>query len=219
MSNQDPTTQCEFEGCNRPNDCRGLCDGHMCQIRKGRSLTPLEKTDDWLSWRFWRKVLKGPGCWEWQGAKVVAGYGALGFRGVQRKTHRLSWEIHNGPIPDGLWVLHHCDNRGCVNPAHLYAGTPTDNNRDTIKRHRGNRGRGESAGASKYTRAQALAITTMLETGAHSMPSIATAVGVGWGTVQSVWAGKAWAHIPRPWLSTAPKHYKDYRKSKGFTSP
>jgi hypothetical protein len=77
------------------------------------------------------------GCWIWTGGKHRAGYGA--YHGIQ--AHRYSYTIHQGAIPDGLWVLHNCpagDNPSCVNPEHLYLGTVLDNNRDTHRKGRGN---------------------------------------------------------------------------------
>lgn len=98
-----------------------------------------------LEKRFWAKVNKGTesGCWEWT-ARTHKGYGQMGGgskRGDYIKpAHRISWEIHFGPIPDGLWVLHKCDNRKCVNPDHLFLGTVLDNTRDMDSKGRGARG-------------------------------------------------------------------------------
>ena len=83
--------------------------------------------------RFWEKVDKrGPDeCWPWTGAKQRAGYGH--FTTAQKKTitaSRFAWMLANGPIPDGMHVLHRCDNRGCCNDAHLFIGDHLQNMRD-----------------------------------------------------------------------------------------
>ena len=75
------------------------------------------------------------GCWEWTGAKT-RGYGQLTYRGVHQTAHRFSFQHFVEPIREGMWVLHHCDNRSCVNPAHLYQGTAIDNRADMLRRKR-----------------------------------------------------------------------------------
>lgn len=96
-----------------------------------------------VEFRFWSKVVRGPKCWKWVANKNNAGYGMLRRGGLANKTpaHRISWEIHNGPIPEGMFVLHKCDNPECTNPEHLFLGTPADNMKD--KESKGRHGRTE----------------------------------------------------------------------------
>lgn len=95
--------------------------------------------------RFWSKVNKTSNCWEWTGYRQKIGYGSIGvgsrLDGTKRAilAHRFSYELHFGPISDGLKVLHTCDNRACVRPDHLWLGTQLDNVRDMIQKGRANR--------------------------------------------------------------------------------
>lgn len=104
-----------------------------CVVVKRKQLTTEE--------RFWSAVEKrGPTeCWEWKRSRSY-GYGQFKFEGGGVRAHRYSWQLHNGKkIPNDLHVLHRCDNPPCVNPNHLFVGTPLDNTMDSVRkgRHKG----------------------------------------------------------------------------------
>lgn len=89
---------------------------------------------------FWSRVAitaNDDKCWEWQAGKIYGGYGIKAWPGGEQLAHRVSWIVNNGEIPDGLWVLHSCDNPSCVNPKHLFLGTPKDNTNDMKAKGRG----------------------------------------------------------------------------------
>lgn len=94
--------------------------------------------------RFWANVIVSDGCWAWASSKSRDGYGKISVniegRCKSLRAHRVSWEIHNGPIPEGLLVCHHCDNPECTNPDHLFLGTVKDNSEDMVAKGRSVRG-------------------------------------------------------------------------------
>lgn len=89
-----------------------------------------------IATRFRKKFIERDreSCWEWIGAKGHNSYGRFFIEGKMFQAHRVSWLLHRGPIPTGKMVLHKCDNKGCVNPHHLYLGSSCDNARDAIER-------------------------------------------------------------------------------------
>lgn len=86
---------------------------------------------------FWSRVDKSKYCWEWTGSRNnKSPYGAVRWNGPIRFTHVVSWELHFGPIPEGLKVLHKCDNPPCTRPDHLFLGTQQENVLDAVRKGR-----------------------------------------------------------------------------------
>lgn len=115
---------------------------------------------------FWQNVEKGAPneCWLWKGTVDAKGYGRFYFNSLPVLAHRLSYELHTGPIPKGLLICHHCDVKLCCNPDHLYAGTHKDNNRDRVTRARGMKTityRGKTLTASEWSKETGLSAATI----------------------------------------------------------
>lgn len=134
-------------------------------------------------------------CWNWNGWFMKSGYGEFSYHGKQYLAHRASWQIHNGPIPDGMHILHSCDNRKCTNPAHLRVGTPADNSNDMHSRKRNRQPKGEKAGMAKLTTAEVIRIRKLHDEGL-SYKKIAIEYGLGKSTIEQVCRRETWAHIP-----------------------
>lgn len=113
--------------------------------------------------RFWGRVRKTDSCWLWTGRVSVGGYGKTYLGGKIIPAHRFSWTLANGPIPDGMFVCHKCDNPPCVRPDHLFLGTNADNMADCAAK--GRIARGEKNGAAKLTSSQVQEIREMARLG------------------------------------------------------
>lgn len=165
--------------------------------------------------RFWSKVDKESSpheCWLWMAGTGDYGYGSFWANGRNVGAHAFSYELANGPIPDGLFVCHDCpggDNPHCVNPAHLFLGTPGDNTRDAAKKGRMPKGdmnglrihpdsalKGERNRASKVTAAQVTEIRMRYAAGTETQTDLARRFGVTQTAIWRIVRGHSWKHLP-----------------------
>lgn len=123
------TRTCSVPECERPHAARGLCKMHWQRMSRYGSVDVPTRPPVPLEDRFWRKVAKGEGCWEWQAARDSNGYGVFNKgegRGLDR-AHRVAYELLVGAIPPGLVLDHLCRNKSCCNPGHLEPVTIGEN--------------------------------------------------------------------------------------------
>jgi hypothetical protein len=139
---------------------------------------------DSLSKRFFSKIERTDACWNWTGIKWQSGYGDFRTykdnKSISTSAHRYSWELHFGEIPEGMYVLHKCDNRGCVNPEHLFLGTQKENIQDMVNKGRApiNALRGTESPKAKLTADQVREIRKLYENPTYGFRKIAKMFGV-----------------------------------------
>jgi hypothetical protein len=195
----------------------GNLRGHGQHLQGGADVATLPRRERgrWASVppaeRFWDKVNKngptpphrlelGP-CWVWTTSTNNKGYGQLAVgkvdgRKKMRLSHRISWELHHGPVPPGLQVLHRCDNPPCVRPDHLFLGTQAQNMADcSAKGRMGPRNLvGERNPAAKLREADVRVIRQRLANG-ERQTAIAADYGVHFSTIGLIARGQKWGHV------------------------
>ena len=147
--------------------------------------------------RFWSKVKKTKSCWLWTASKYGNGYGHIRAGAPVRKhllAHRVSWEIHNGPVPAGMCVCHKCDIRDCVNPRHLFLASQQENIIDAARKGRlksHGQHKGELNGSAKLTAVDVAKIRSL------SIPQIEIArlFGINQTHVSRIKARQNWRHV------------------------
>lgn len=147
---------------------------------------------------FWARVERTASCWNWTGSKHPKGYGQLTFMGYDQKAHRLSYLLHNGEIPEGLCVMHICDNPSCVNPSHLKLGTNQDNSDDKVTKGRQYRPTGEKNPAKILSEQKVQEIRQKYKTGLYTQLQLAIEYGTARSTIAEVTSGRTWFHDVRP---------------------
>ena len=166
-----------------------------------KRMTPEERSESVRTRFFWYTKNIGAGsneCWLWDGAKHPKGYGRMiipskGGMDRPKPTHRISWELHYGPIPPKMHVLHRCDCPGCVNPAHLFLGTNADNVADRHSKGRSGDHRGMRQGSRARLNDDLVRIIR-----ASPVPTkeLARQLGVCPATISHCRTRRSWSHVP-----------------------
>lgn len=152
------------------------------------------------------------GCWLWTDAPDRYGYGRLQVGSAATlKAHRVSYELHHGPIPAGFMVCHRCDTPACVNPAHLFAAPAAVNVADMIAKGRrrdgGRPNPGEDNGRAVLSEADAIGLLLRQARGERISPSAeAQARGVSRSTLDRLLNGRSWRHLPRAEAALIARH-------------
>jgi hypothetical protein len=177
---------------------RLLCEARTVPLLRASLLRHVESTGaevaSPIAERIWQKIVRGNGCWEWTGTRYPNGYGscASGKRGRNDYAHRVVWRLTFGRIPDGLRVLHHCDNPPCCRPDHLFLGTDADNVADKVAK--GRQLKGEQITGARLRATQIPDIRQRLAEG-EPMHLIAADCGVSRGAIQDIALNKTWRHV------------------------
>ena len=160
--------------------------------------------------KFWQNVNvtdNQEDCWEWQKGKYGNGYGQVNINGIKWYSHRFVFWITFGYLPElPRQVNHHCDNRCCCNPNHLYDGTPLDNTRDMLNRGRNRCGSatGSENRMAKLIERDIPKIRRMIVCG-YTLEYIGNVFGVTDDTICMINTGKTWTHVPRTPIKRYPR--------------
>ena len=198
-----PYGMCQCEQCGQPAPIskgdvalRGYRANHPKRFISGHA------TKRPIAERFWEKVDKdgpihpvlGTACWLWTASLHTKGYGQIFFDGKMTKAHRVSWVLHNGPIPDDLHTLHHCDVRACVRIDHIFLGTNAENNADMYAKGRGINLSGSANGKAVLTE-QLIPIIRQRAAEGATPDAIAEECGASIHAIKHVLRGNTWRHV------------------------
>lgn len=189
--------KCQVLHCDGKHEAKGFCKMHYQRMKKGQSLSDPPYMPKTLEQKFWEKVEVCDGCWRWHAAKLPSGYGIIGgSKGASKNhyAHRVSYEIHHGPIPDGMVVMHTCDNPECCNPSHLRTGTYKQNSEDMVSKGRASKGPGFVGELHPRSKLSASCVRAIRKSEEPSSV-LAKKFAVSRSCVGSIRSGKNWSHV------------------------
>ncbi len=215
-----PDGVCGCKDCDLPVLALGMCNKHWQRNRKYGSPFAIKSHSGSMiglppEERFRRqmKFASADECWIWAAGLDADGYGRFTgtIHGQQHhRAPRFAWALANGPIPAAMLVCHRCDNPRCVNPAHLFLGSESDNMRDKISKGRHNMPRGEEHFRARITEEEAKLILA----DPRPYAQIAADYGIEASTVSSVKNRQSWAHLEVPAVKN-PHPRANNRRGKG----
>ena len=195
--------ECTVSGCNNKPIAKGLCVKHYQRNQTHGSPTggAPERSRAPIAERFWSWVDVGEPdqCWPSRGClRGASGHVNFQANGKGNYAHRVAWELTHGPVPDGLHVLHHCDNPPCCNPAHLFLGTHADNMADMAAkgRYRVIPQPGERNPQAKLTEPEVVTIRRRYAAGGISQAALAREYGVSPALVGMIVRRQIWTQSP-----------------------
>lgn len=166
----------------RQKHCSQRCAGQSWKRRCAEARAPIEQM-------FHAKYERGEYCWNWTSTKDKDGYGLLFYQKKIYRANKLALQFAGTPVPDGYYACHKCDNPACVNPSHLYVGTPQQNSDDCRIRGRGQKG--EKVHSAKLTEADVRLIRSSFETDEETGKRF----GVSRSNISMIRSRRTWKHV------------------------
>lgn len=171
--------------------------------------------------RFWEKIKRGDPqeCWEWQGAVGCSfGYGQFRVGSERVQAHRFAYELLNGPVPDQLFVCHHCDNPKCCNPFHLFAGTAKDNAQDALSK--GRRHKANLQPILNIDLYRARRIRDSYLTGNYTKQQLCKNFSITWPALKKIlrgtWHGLSLGPVEKQRINVSGEQIRELRKKAGL---
>ena len=189
MRRNDKT--CSYKGCDKKHYAKGFCRNHYTNLRT-RDTPDYAYIPSAMERLMSKVTISENGCWEYGGVTTKWGYGAICSDGKTFSAHRFMFENKFSAIPEGLWVLHKCDNPGCVNPEHLFLGTTQQNTKDRNAKNR--QARGVSHGRAKMSEEDVLSMRSQHKNGVP-VKELAVKYSISLGNAYAIISRAKWKHI------------------------